>query len=108
MRPSLQVNVAREEPEYNTFVGGCVCCGSGGCSVVPMGSSNRGLVREDNTRGDRSGGVWKATLTLSANNPEFKTQGKTGTKELMVEPLGKHCSKRRHGHPGIHGSSFPS
>lgn len=48
MRPSLQANVAREEPGYNTFVGGCVCCGSGGCSVVPMGSSNRGLVREDN------------------------------------------------------------
>ena len=42
----------------------------------------------------------KATLTLSANNPEFKTQSETGTKELMVEPLGKRCFKGRRGHPG--------
>lgn len=37
------------------MVGGCVCCGSGGCSVVPMGSSKRGLAGE-RTEGVRGQG----------------------------------------------------
>lgn len=44
---------------HGTFVGGCVCCGSGGCSVVPIGSSNRGLVTPQpegrTTRGGEEG-----------------------------------------------------
>lgn len=50
---------AREGPGHGTFVGGCVCCGSGGCSVVPIGSSNRGLVTPQpegmRTRGGEEG-----------------------------------------------------
>lgn len=38
-----QCHKAKEGPGHSTFVGGWVCCGSGGCSVVPIGSSNRGL-----------------------------------------------------------------
>lgn len=41
-----QCHRAEEGPEHGTFVGGCVCWGSGGCSVVPIGSSNRGLVTQ--------------------------------------------------------------
>lgn len=41
-----QCHRSEEGPEHGTFVGGCVCWGSGGCSVVPIGSSNRGLVTQ--------------------------------------------------------------
>lgn len=61
---------AREGPGHGTFVGGCVCCGSGGCSVVPIGSSNRGLV-----------------------TPQPQGMRTRGGKEGMREGQARHCSQ---------------
>lgn len=65
-------------PGHGTFVGGCVCCGSGGCSVVPIGSSNRGLVTPQpegmRTRGGEEGMREGPGQALFSNSGSGKSQ----------------------------------
>lgn len=65
-------------PGHGTFVGGCVCCGSGGCSVVPIGSSNRGLGTPQpegmRTRGEEEGMREGPNQALFSNSGSGKSQ----------------------------------
>lgn len=83
-----------------TFAWFCACCGSGGCSEVPMGNSKRGLVVERKV-GDQN--LKMHTLltllysviilhvsSLSLNYPEMTTFN------TLLAPLSDLCNSERH------------
>lgn len=82
----------REGPEHGTFAGGCVCCGSGGCSVVPIGSSNRGLVTPQpekvRTREGEAGMRWPGQALVS-NSGLWNVPASLYTSTEQQEPPGR-------------------